>query len=96
MGYILVKHLDISDYLDDYLVIYTEKLEVEYGEHILKPKEFKGYKNIPYPEPIELNPNPCDEWESKEKEPIPYGYQRAEISPNRPFFYVEFYYKAVE
>lgn len=93
IGYVIVKYLDISDKTrDDDIVIKTERLQLDFGEHVLEPKEFEGYDNIPFRQPKENNLNPCDlSWE----EPIynlVFGQQQMNISSSSRFYLVEFYY----
>ena len=97
MGYIIIKHFDVSKDMKDYKVLDTERLKVENGEHIFHPRQFIGYENIPYPEPYISNPNVCDkEWKPPKIEPIPFGSQRVTIDFSKSFRYVEFYYKKVK
>lgn len=102
MGYIIIKHFDvlgdenIEESIRDFIVLETERLEVENGEYVLHPKEFEGYENIPMPEPPVLNPDICNKkWTPPEKDSIPYGSQRITINNGKSFGYVEFYYKKV-
>ncbi len=97
MGYVIIKHLDVSEVLKDYEVLDTERLQVGDGEHIFHPKEFAGYESVLYPEPPIINPDICDdEWELPEVGPIPFGSQRLTIDPEKGFGYVEFYYEKVK
>ncbi|CAK7055587.1 hypothetical protein [Tissierella sp.] len=97
MGYIIIKHFDVSEDMRDYNVLKTERLQVENGEYVLHSKVFDGYENIPYPEPPIPNPNICNEgWMPPKLEPIPFGSQRVTIYPRKSFGYVEFYYKKVK
>lgn len=87
--------MDISGE-DDYRVIKTDRLQVEDGVHVLHPKQFEGYENLPMPEPVRTNPDPCNvDWIPPDRPPIPFGSQRVIIGPNRRVGYVEFYYKKV-
>lgn len=97
MGYVIIKYFDVSEDLEDYKVLDTERLGVENGVHVFHPREFVGYENIPYPEPPVPNPDVCDkDWVPPQLEPIPLGSQRVTISPGKGFGYVEFYYKKVK
>lgn len=96
MGYVIIKHFDVSEDLKDYKVLDTERIGVENGDHIFHPREFVGYENIPCSEPPIANPDICNnKWESPERDPIPPGSQRLTISSEKGFGYVEFYYKKV-
>lgn len=93
MGYVIVKHFDISEDMKDYEVLKTERLKVESGEHIFNPVEFDGFRNVPFPEPPIVNPDICNqEWEPPELEPIPFG---SPIEHGQGFDYIEFYYEKV-
>lgn len=93
IGYVIVKYLDTSDALkDDDIVIDTERLQFNFGKHILSPKEIVGYENIPLREPITVNPEPCNEdWEDPVSD-LEFGQQKINISNSSRFFLVEFYY----
>ena len=93
IGYVIIKHLDISDDLrNDDTVIETERLQFNFGKHVLSPKEIEGYKNIPFREPITVNPDPCNEdWEEPVSD-LEFGQQKINISNSSRFILVEFYY----
>lgn len=97
MGYIIIKHFDVSEDMSDYKVLKTERLEVANGEHVFHPKIFEGYKNILYPEPPIANSDICNiEWISQKLETIPFGSQRVIIDIGKGFGYIEFYYEKVK
>jgi hypothetical protein len=97
MGYVIIKYFDVSEDLEDYKVLDTERLRVKNGDHIFHPRTFEGYENTPYTEPPIPNPDICDDgFKSPERNPVPLGIQRVTISPTKGFGYVEFYYKKVK
>lgn len=97
MGYVIIKYFDVSEDLEDYEVLKTERLKFENGEHILHPIIFEGYENIPYPEPPINNTDICNNgFKPPQIDPLPFGSQRVTISPTKGFRYVEFYYKKVK
>ncbi len=94
MGYVIIKYMDISE--GDYKALQSERLVVGDVERIFHPKDFKGYINIPYPEPPIKIPNICDdEWVKPDREPLPLGSQRIVLDSMRRMGYVEFYYEKV-
>lgn len=96
MGYAIIKHFDVSEDLNDYKVLDTERLRVKNGEHVLHSKIFEGYENVPHSEPPASNPDICDDgFKPPERNHTPPGSQRLTISPEKGFGYVEFYYKKV-
>ncbi len=93
IGYVVIKYLDISDGVkDDDVVIKTERLQFSFGEHVLSPKGLEGYENIPFREPVVINPDPCDDtWEEPISE-LEFGQQKINIRNSSRFILVEFYY----
>ena len=93
IGYVVIKHLDISDDIrDDDVVIQTERIQFGFGEHILNPKNFEKYENIPFREPIAINPDPCNEEWKEPMSDLQFGQQKINIGSSSRFTLVEFYY----